>query len=224
MTALAPMEDRRVRGVAARRYPLNKVCAHPECAEPAVDPHHAFPRSAIGNDSWFVVLGDLTEVNEEKGGGFRNAIPHVTGLCRAHHDAVEIHDAWIKLEEGVWIWHDRGGREKEQGWLEDPDYRPLEGKDIEWEELGPLNPQPGSVEGKAKRRRFKGEARRKRATISVKVPQDEQEDGAGLWDEAIEILEEKISGDNHRPVYYTVMSALHFTLLNAGADDFQEGG
>jgi hypothetical protein len=54
MTALKPLENRRVRAVPSERYPLNKKCAHPECNEDAVDPHHAFPRSAIGGDSWFV--------------------------------------------------------------------------------------------------------------------------------------------------------------------------
>jgi hypothetical protein len=131
-------------------------------------------------------------------------IPHVTGLCRAHHDAVELHEAWIRLEEGVWNWYDRATEET-------PSL---------WELLGPLNPQPGSVEGKAKRRRFQGEAKKKRKTISIRVPDGADEDGAGLLDEAVGILEEKISGDNPRPVYFTIMDALAFTNLNAGPDDF----
>ncbi len=223
MTALKPIENRRVRAVASERYPLNEICAHPECSEPTADPHHAFPRSAIGGDSWFVVI-DFT-LHESTGAGgdvhpLSDAvpIPHVTGLCRDHHDDVEEHRAWIKLEEGVWVWYDRA---VEIDGVLLPDIG--DGREIKWRELGPLNPQPGSRTGKPKRRKFKGEARRKRATISIKVPQDEQEDGAGLWDEALETLEQKISGDNHRPVYYTIMDALNYTILNANEDDFTGG-
>jgi hypothetical protein len=70
------------------------------------------------------------------------------------------------------------------------------------------------------RKRFKGEARRTRSTISLKVPKDADEDGAGLLDEAVATLESKISGENPRPVYFTIMDALNYTLLNAGEDDF----
>ncbi len=217
MTALKPLEDLRVRGVASRRYPLNKKCAHPECSEAAVDPHHAFPRSQIGNDSWFVLLGgdDVTPTSDERGGGHRQAIPHVTGLCRMHHDAVEIHAAWIKLEEGEWRWYDHR--------FADIAERDEKVEPRDWEYLGPLNPQPGSVEGRAKRKKFKGEARRNRTTISIKVPKDDQEDGGALFDEAIETLRERYNPESNLPVYNVIMLALLFTILNSGADDFQGG-
>lgn len=217
MTALKPLENRRVRAVASERYPLNKKCAHPECNEPAVDPHHAFPRSAIGGDSWFVEIRDETPTGEQYEGTDHNVIvptltiiPHVTGLCREHHEAVERHDAWIKLEDGVWMWYDRV-----------PDDKVLLGE-TGWEPRGPLNPQPGSVEGKTKRKRFQGEARRTRRTISLRVPDDAGEDGAALMDEAVESLEEKINPDDtkRRPIYFTLMDAVNYTLLNAGPDDF----
>ncbi len=213
MTALKPLEDLRVRGVASRRYPLNKKCAHPECSEAAVDPHHAFPRSQIGNDSWFVLLGggDVTPTSDERGGGFRQAIPHVTGLCRMHHDAVELHAAWIKLEEGEWRWYDESA-----AWSVDEGVQ-------RWTLVGPLNPQPGSVEGRAKRKKFKGEARRNRTTISIKVPKDDQEDGGALFDEAIEALRERYNPESNLPVYNVIMLALHYTILNTTADDFQGG-
>jgi hypothetical protein len=171
MTALKPIENRRVRAVASERYPLNKKCAHPECNEDAVDPHHAFPRSYIAGDSWFVEIAERPEAFELGS----VVVPHVTGLCRPHHDAVELHEAWIKLEDGEWRWYDRV-----------PAYADnlvAEGMTDEWILLGPLNPQPGSVEGKPKRKRFKGEARRSRTTISIKVPADDQEDGGAVWDE-----------------------------------------
>lgn len=214
MTALKPLEDLRARGVASRRYPLNEICAHPECSEPTVDPHHIFPRSQIGNDSWFVILGDdLTETSEEKGGGYRSAIPHVTGLCRAHHDAVEIHDAWIKLEDGEWRWYDRKSTFEDE----------RDGVPHSWELLGPLNPQPGSKTGKPKRKKFKGEARRRRTTISIKVPQDEQEDGAGIWDDRLEQVRERMAADGDldpdRPPYYLLTDVMYSWATRPKGDD-----
>lgn len=226
MTALKPIENRLVRAVASERYPLNKKCAHPECNEAAVDPHHAFPRSAIGGDSWFVEILDDCR-NDTNGDGDcpccargianRNMacrevsiVPHVTGLCRAHHDAVEEHDAWIKFEDGMWNWYDREVHDDGSG----------DGPYDTWIPLGPLNPQPGSVEGKPKRRKYQGEARKQRKTVTIRVPDTADENGAALLDEAVETLEARISGDKARPIYFTVMDALNFTLLNAGADDF----
>lgn len=213
MTALKPIENRRVRSVAAERYPLNKTCAHPECREDAVDPHHAFPRSAIGGDSWFVAVEyDETPTPEEPTGTRVEIIPHVTGLCRAHHDEVEQHRAWIKLEDGVWVWYWR---------VHDHPLHEI-GKEDEWLLVGPLNPQPGSVEGKAKRKRHQGQARRQRKVISIRVPDDADENGAGLLDESVEALEEKIKPGDHRPIYHTLMSALGYTLLNADETDFEQ--
>jgi hypothetical protein len=71
------------------------------------------------------------------------------------------------------------------------------------------------------RQNFRGEAKRQRKTVSIRVPDDAQEDGAGLLDEAVEILEAKISGPDHRrPKYHTILDGLNFTILNAGDDDF----
>lgn len=205
MTALKPLENRRVRAVASERYPLNKVCSHPECNEPVADPHHAFPRSAIGGDSWFVEILMGIETAHPGVPDVTVVIPHVTGLCRAHHDDVEEHRAWIKLEDGVWNWYDYSD-----------DVR-------NWVLIGPLNPQPGSRDGKTKRKKFKGEARRKRATISIKVPKDEREDGAGILADLVETIETMISGEGkHRPVYYTLVDALNYTLTNADETDFKE--
>lgn len=228
MTALKPLESLLVRGVAARRYPLNEICAHPECAEPAVDPHHAFPRSLIGNDSWFVLLGEspaspLSETSEEKGGGFRHATPHVTGLCRAHHDAVERHDAWIKLEDEEFVWYDRvtlGGHiiDGQEVVLGESD-----ADKEEWYPLGPLDPQPaGRAKSHKKRRRLKGEARRKRKTISLRVP-DDTEDGGAIWDETLEETKSKLvqlglyDESDTIPNYEAVIAGLR-DWLNAGTD------
>lgn len=208
ITALKPLENRRVRGVASERYPLNEKCAHPECSEKAADPHHIFPRSQIGNDSWFVEIED-GEPDEVGSGdewallGGDGTIPHVSGLCRAHHDAVEMHQAWIKLEDGVFVWYDRHKSE-----------------DV-WAKVGPLNPQPGSKEGKPKRRKFQGEARRKRATISIRVPNDSAEDGAGIYDELVEQAQEKLQRDmgvDYVPTPYITLVAVLHNYLTGGSD------
>lgn len=215
-----------MRAVPSERYPLNSVCAHPECTEPAVDPHHCFPRSEIGGDSWFVeVTYDDNGVENETLGSKPEGevktvvIPHVAGLCRSHHEEVEVHNAWIKLEGGTWVWYDR-----------ETVFATMEGAVAgelapEWTEIGALNPQPGSAVGTAKRkkRNLKGEARRGRATISLKVPQDEREDGAGLFDEYLDMAEEKLTrprsasgqyddadGWKPRPRYNTIIELAHF--------------
>lgn len=150
MTALRPTATALVRGVSANRYRPNDVCAHPECAEKATDNHHIFPRSLIGNASWFVILEDgLTETTPEKGGGYRQAIPHVAGLCRPHHEEVELHGAWIKYEEEVFVWYDRRTDEETAAerarWSEETGEHELSypTDDDVWAFLGPLDPQPG---------------------------------------------------------------------------------
>jgi hypothetical protein len=204
MSALKPIENARVVGIAAEQYPLNVVCGHPDCDEPAVDPHHCFPRSRQVGGSYFVAItfdtndeakafGDLMRVRPLKVAPKTVVIPHVTGLCRAHHDIVEDHGAWIKLEDGVWNWYDREGEE--------------------WSLVGPLAPQPGSADGKKRRKRFKGEARRKRRVISIKVP-DDTENGGEIWDETLEAVKSRLTlmelydGSTHIPVYEALIAAL----------------
>ena len=152
MTALKPLETQRVSGQVASRYPLNMFCAMPECPEPALDPHHIFPRSQLGSDLWFVQAwdGDDHEM-------FSSPLAHVTGLCREHHDKVEEHDAWIKLEEVegqlVFVWYDR--------------------VDDDWAQVGPLDPQPGGRAKvlKPKKKRFTADADvKKRRSVSIKLP------------------------------------------------------
>lgn len=183
MTALKPITNRLVRSVPSERYPLNAISAHPTSTEPATDPHHIFPRSQIKGDSWFV---EITEPGVEPGvdEDIKIVIPHVTGLTREEHRQVEEHEAWIKLEGGVFNWYDRVTSQF------DGTGASIVG--TEWELVGPLNPQPGAGQGKPKRKKFQGEARRKRITVSVKVPQDDQEDGAGIWDDTIDAAREKL--------------------------------
>lgn len=205
MTALKPIENRRVRAVASERYPLNKVCAHPECTEPAVDPHHAFPRSAIGGDSWFVGIDYLDQPPETwpKEGLVEGIliIPHVTGLCREHHEQVERHDAWIKLDGGVWTWWDRGEDAM------DPDG----GFHDRFLELGALSPQPGSAEGKPKRKKraATSEERKARKTWSVKTPAGEENIIPELMEQARAIVDEGFGEGEPVTDYIALVAVLH---------------
>lgn len=184
MTALKPIENRRVRGVAAESYPSNRICAHPDCdkpvdlrpsGEPTV--HHIFPRSLTKSDSYFVEIQEENEAGDE----FSSILPHAVGLCGSgtteHHGDVEEHRGWIKLEDGVFNWYDRIAPT-------DPhDEIPEDWE--EWVLVGPLNPQPGSVEGKPKKKRtVRGTAERtERKTVSVRLPEGTSGDD---WDELLE--------------------------------------
>lgn len=64
------------------------------------------------------------------------------------------------------------------------------------------------------RKKFQGEERRQRKTISIKVPQDEQEDGAGVFDELVEALRERY-GQPGVPVYFVLVKAMYEALTNA---------
>jgi hypothetical protein len=198
MTPLKPLANLQVKGTTfgPPTYPLNTVCAHPECTDPVEGKHHCFPKSQLKGDYWWVEYPhpapDETHVSI--------IIPNVVGLCGSgttgHHGEVEGHLAWIKLEDGVFNWY-----------LRDQ----LNGE--EWHLIGPLNPQPGSREGKPKRKRKTGEARRKRRTISIKVPND-TENGGELWDELIEEVRDCLIRDGYEkaaelPVYETVMAGLY---------------
>jgi len=90
---------------------------------------------------------------------FAHPIPHVTGLCRQHHDAVERHDAWIKYEDGQFVWYDRLKAENSLG--------------LKWMIIGPLDPQPAGREKarKPKRKRLKGDDLAKRKTVTIKLPE-----------------------------------------------------
>lgn len=160
---------------------MNRVCAHPECTElvtlrPSGEPtvHHIFPRSMIGNDSYFV---EITAPNGES-----KIIPHAIGLCGSgttgHHGDVEEHRAWIKLEEGEFVWYER------QNTPQEATGAALSPSDDEWVRLGVLNPQPGSREGRPKRKRtVKGTTERaERKTVSVRLPEGVNGDD---WDELL---------------------------------------
>ncbi len=201
MTALNPIESRRVRGVPATKYPMNEQCAHPDCWEDAVDGHHIFPRSRIGNSSWFVEIVQGVDKDEST-----ITIPHVTGLCRTHHDAVELHKAWIKLEDGEFVWFDRVEGFSDGSGLED------------WEVLGPLVPQPGGRERKKRRpRRKTRDEKGQRLTHTIRFPDTGEEPSiAEQYATKVELVEAIFSGEaGTRSEAMTIVEAFDYVLLNA---------
>jgi len=164
MTAIKPIPNLRVKGVPSTKYPLSEVSSHPHSTEKADDAHHIFPRSLIGNDSYFVLI------ENEDGSG--TILPHVVGLTREEHRRIEEHESWIKLEDGQFVWYDRVAPT-------DP-YDEIPADWQEWVKIGPLNPQPGQ-QGTPKRKRLKGEERAQRKTISFRVP-DDAERGSEVFD------------------------------------------
>jgi hypothetical protein len=213
VTALKPIEDRNVQGCLSDRYPLNEKCSQPECSDPVQSAHHCFPRSQVKVDSWFV------KMNVE---GEYLVLPHVTGLCGSgttgHHGDVEEHRAWIKLEDGEFVWYERVDANDGPGEGNFGDDWFVFGGDW-WHRVGNLNPQPAH-EGKPKRSKHKGEARRKRRTISLRVPDDAGEDGAGVLQDAVDTLEAKLRGDKKpRPMYYTLLDGVSYAHLNMDETD-----
>lgn len=216
MTAIRPAETRRVRGVSSERYPLNRVSAHPESDKATDDPHHIFARSFIIGDSWFVsltfnteeearaVVGPDVKIHYQDGEFRTEAIPHVAGLSRDEHEAVEQHRAWIKLENGVFNWYDR------QPPTDPHDELPDEW--TEWVLAGELNPQPGSVEGKPKRKKRAKQPARPGQMFSCRVPKDEAENGLEVLNELLDAnrdrLADQMGWTDSVPNYFVLVAVL----------------
>lgn len=181
MTPLKPLPNtERVRGVAAKRYPRNETCAHPECDKPTESVHHIFGRPpGPDSDSWFVEVGPMDvprpseKIPDLVEHGVVMTIPHAIGLCGSgttgHHGELEYHSAWIKLEDGVFNWYERVGTSQ---------VPPSE----EWKLVGPLDPQPARGEKRKKAKRKKGAEKSTRETFSIRVPQGFA-DGGQVWED-----------------------------------------
>lgn len=173
MTALKPIDNtEHVTPVLAGKYRRADVCSNPECGEEAGSTHHVFgrPKGKPNNGSYFVLIEKGQKIPTPHGAA---TCGHGTAGC---HGDLEAHRAAIRWEDGVFVWYARDDEEGEEvgDWP---------GK---WRRVGPLDPQPGQLKAaKPPRKNFKGKARRSRKTISVKVPQDAQEDGGAIWDDLL---------------------------------------
>lgn len=192
MTALKPIESWDVTAVSdhdeerklLRKAVVSAVCCHPECDKPSEGAHHTFPRSFINSTSWFVRIP-----------GEERPVLHVAGLCGSgttgHHGDVEEHRAWIRYEDGVWNWYEQDGDD--------------------WSLAGPLEPQPGKQTVRKTRKRKKGEERKVRKTISLRVPAEAGEDGAGVLDDLIQtgrdIWADELGWSESVPPYYVIVAA-----------------
>ncbi len=195
MTALKPIENRNVRGVASESYPINKVCAHPDCTETNVTVHHAFPRSQTKSKSFFVQINV-----PDKPESYGEIIPHAVALCGSgttgHHGDLEEHRAWLKYEDGVWNWYRRSN---------DPD----NSQGQEWVLVGPLNPQPGSQEGRPKRKKQASTSAEKKAkvTYSIKTPKDEENVLPELEETLREEFRDEMGWKEDVPAYFVWVAA-----------------
>lgn len=206
MTALKPLDGWGVHPVAATRYVLNAVCGHPDCTKPTDSAHHIWPRSFLGSDSWFVNLSPLPGSGErpQAGNGMGTnggAIPHVIGLCGSgttgHHGDLEEHRAWIRLEDGEFVWYERTSEARDYG-----------EEDI-WTLVAPLNPQPGSREGKPKRRRKAStpEERKARVNHTIRTPKDEENVLPELIQLGRDRWADELGWTSTVPDYYVVTAA-----------------
>jgi hypothetical protein len=216
MTALKPA-DGYARGVASVRYPLGTVCAHPYCDSTDVTAHHIFPRSQIGNSSWFVLFGPEHHTHEVTDKGVAHVIPLCGHGTTGHHGDVESHDSWIKYEDGVFVWYDR--------WTDDigstGDAVRAEKIDGAWVKVGPVDPQPGAPAKKKKRRTTAKtpEERKARVTTSIKTPKDEENVIPELVEAARDLIAEDQGWREDVPTYFVVTFALAFLLQNYSSVD-----
>jgi hypothetical protein len=175
MTPLLPLKVQ-YEAVTSSKYPLNQVCAHPECfEEDGLTTHHAFGRQ--GGDHLFAKL--LVNVN-----GVLRAwvVPQGIRLCGTgttkHHGALESHEAKLVLEDdGTYAWWDREPSPVNRETAEEDPY---------WTLVGPLDPQPAQGLFKTKKpaakKRKSAVEREDRETISLSIPTGFAKGGL-VWDE-----------------------------------------
>lgn len=215
MTALRPVESWDVTPVEPdeerkllRKVIVNPTCAHPDCDKPTESVHHLVPRGTVGSSSWFVRIP-----------GVDRPVLHCVGLCgtgtTGHHGDLEEHRGWVRFEDGVWNWYDEPGVKMcacVGNCLLGPNYT-CSGKPREelWKLLGPLDPQPGQISHRKARKRKQGGEKRARANVSIAVPKDSGEDGAGVLDDLIqtgrELWAPELGWSESVPAYYVVVAA-----------------
>jgi hypothetical protein len=220
-TTLLPAEDWRVEGLEGDSYKVGPNCERPGCKRFVDHQHHLWRRSFLGRPKRHSEE-DYRWVRLPNGDTVRNVI----GLCWQHHEMVTGrpggHQAWVK-----WV-----PDSHEFQWLE------RDAIDNEWREIGTLSlpapteaapngtpgreaerprcPTCGRVQKKPEPEHEPG-PKRPRASWTVKVPAD-HEDGAAVLDELVEGVADLMGAGEWGTWkrYHAVVSALAFTLQNAG--------
>ena len=180
VTPLLPLKVE-YEAVTSSKYPLNQVCAHPECfEEDGLTTHHAFGRH--GGDHLFACLWvPRTEPQLQRHPPRAWVVPQGVRFCGSgttkHHGALESHEAKLVLEDdGTYVWYDRNSSRSVL-----PDSRAEE-----WDCVGPLDPQPAQGLFKTKKptvkRRKSATEREDRETISLSIPTGFAKGGL-VWDE-----------------------------------------
>jgi hypothetical protein len=208
---LIPSEAWNVAGVEGDKYTVGPFCDAPGCKRPVDHKHHLWRRSFLGGDFWWVRV----PLADNKTTVIRNVI----GLCYRHHEDVTGgpggHKAWIR-----WVEEDQ-----KLLWLEP-------GADDQWELIDQIVLAAPS-EGAAPRAKIPKRCpacgklqyvehehapapRRPRKSWVVQVPSD-NEDGAAILDELIEIIAEAIGTDEYKSQlrrYHTLIPALVWVVQN----------
>jgi hypothetical protein len=135
-------------------------------------------------------------------------------LCWQCHEQIHREPAWA-YEHGYLV-HSYDDPAKVPVELKWPGERQFEQSD-EHEHEGKCEKCGLEIKSKP-RKRFKGEARRTRSTISLKVPKDADEDGAAVFDELIEQARELL-GEPDKPIYYILVAALYVFVRDFRAED-----
>lgn len=208
------MENRDVeamRGEMFPKYQVKPMCAHPDCSRFVDHVHHIVRRSFI--------IGDVAWVRYANG----DIVGNLVGLCAAHHEDLTINKAFIRYDERdqhYW-WFNALAENTGQLYPHPPrHFHAHEHDPIEVPLIGPgtLMICPG-CKRPVPRKREPGEkldAKRRRKSWTVQVPDDADEDGAVVLDTMVEALASLFGKEDSPNLrYFTLIEAMALVLQNS---------
>jgi hypothetical protein len=206
-----PVERRDVIGLKGPKYKVAAYCCNPRCSLFSQQAHHMWRRSEIiANYDWVEVDGWIVA----------GKVP----VCLNCHHNLTVNRESIQLDETerLFYWCIVTGS-KTTGDLKHNRIGLIEPQPPTPEALAALDApdQPGSEEGcpfcgQLKRRRSQGRALRRRKSWTVKVPDEEIEDGAAVLDAMIENLAPFVPNADASATgrYYVLVPVLAYASLN----------
>jgi hypothetical protein len=208
---LPAVETWNLRGLRGPDYKVGPFCSNPDCHRFAEHAHHIVRRSAIGGDYAWVEIDGVVYANK-------------TGVCPECHDEltgrVGGHRAAIRLEQGLFVWCKVVLRPN--------------GEVIEYVPVGELKPQPPTWEiavdglelassvcptcGHERRPSGPKHPQRHRKSWIVKVPADQEENGAEVLDSLVSNLVPLIPNSDASAAgrYYVLVPVLAYSLMDSG--------